>query len=97
MLGERVVTPPLEDGPLAGITRDLVIRWGREAGIEIVEEPLSFDVLTECDEAFLTSSTRNVQGIHAINERQLGEEGTPGRVTARLAEVFSERQDELLS
>jgi branched-chain amino acid aminotransferase len=38
-----------------------------------------------------------VQGIHAINERQLGEEGTPGRVTARLAEVFVERQDELLS
>lgn len=97
VLGERVVTPPLEDGPLAGITRDLAIRWGREAGIEIVEKPLSFDVLTECDEAFLTSSTRNVQGIHAINERQLGEEGTPGRVSARLAEVFAERQDELLS
>lgn len=95
--GDRVITPPLEDGPLAGLTRALTIRWAREAGIEVAEESLSFDVLTDCDEAFLTSSTRDVQGIHAINDRELCAEGEPGAMTARLAEVFAERQAELFS
>ena len=96
VLGERVVTPPLEDGPLAGITRALTIEWAREAGVEIAEEHLSFDVLDECDEAFVTSSTRDVQGVHAINDRVLCDEGTPGPMTSRIAAIFAERQGELL-
>lgn len=91
----RIVTPPLEDGPLAGITRALTIRWAREAGLDVAEESLSFDVLTECDEAFLTSSTRDVQGIHAINDRELCAQGEPGELTARVAQVFAGRQEEL--
>lgn len=96
VLGERVVTPPLEDGPLAGITRALTIEWAPEAGVEIAEEHLSFDVLDECDEAFVTSSTRDVQGVHAINDRALCDEGTPGPMTSRIAAIFAERQGELL-
>lgn len=96
VMGDRVVTPPLEDGPLAGITRALTIEWAREAGIEIAEEHLSFDVLLECDEAFITSSTRDVQGVHAVNDRVLCDEGVPGPVTARLAGIFAGRQGDLL-
>lgn len=95
--GGVIKTAPLEDGPLAGITRGLVIQWSREAGLDVVEEPLSFDILTECDEAFLTSSTRDVQGIHAINDRRLGDDGRRGPMTARVAEIFAERQDALFS
>ena len=97
VLGERVVTPPLEDGPLAGITRALTIAWGREAGLEVAEESLSFDVLNECDEVFITSSTRDVQAVHAVNDRELCDEGVPGVVTARLAAVFAQRQGELVA
>lgn len=93
----KISTPPLEDGPLAGITRALVIQWAREAGIEIAEEPLTFDVLSDCGEAFLTSTTRNVQGVHAINDRMLGEEGVRGEITQRIADIFEQRQAELLT
>ena len=98
-------TPPLPDGPLAGITRELTIEWCREEGLEVREESLPLSVLGEVDEAFLTSSTRDVQGIEAVRvvptrQTLAGElpaadlaERTfavaPGPVTARAAEIFA--------
>lgn len=84
----EVLTPPLEDGPLAGITRELAIEWGREAGIPVHEKTLPMSILQSCDEAFLTSSTRDVQGISAIGDRQLPAERP---VTAAMVKAFAAR------
>ena len=86
VLDGRLCTPPLDSGCLAGITRDLALEWSREAGIEVIEEALPFDVLGRAEEAFLTSSTRDVQPINAIDGRELI---APGPVTARVQEVFA--------
>lgn len=98
-------TPPLESGPLAGITRALTIEWCREEGLEVREEAMPLSVLAEADEAFLTSSTRDVQAIGAVRvvpaQQTLAGDlpavgladrdlGTePGPVTARAAEIFA--------
>ncbi|WP_256840242.1 aminotransferase class IV [Ornithinimicrobium faecis] len=100
-----IFTPPLEAGPLAGITRALTIEWCREEGLEVVEEAMPLSVLAECDEAFLTSSTRDVQAIGAIRivpaqQTAAGEiaavdladrglSADPGPVTQRAAEIFA--------
>ena len=78
----RVLTPPLDSGCLAGITRELVLEW-----TDAVEERLSIDVLSTAEEIFLVSSTRDVQPIHQVDARQLD----PGPVTKEIAEVFSQR------
>ena len=84
-----VSTPPLSSGCLAGVTRALLLEWA-----DVVEEDLPIGVLTEADEVFVTSSTRDVQGVHAVGD-QTGEHtvpgGAPGPVTRRLAAVFAER------
>lgn len=80
-----LVTPPLKSGPLAGITRELTIEWARAAGIEVHEETLPLSSLKTVEEAFLTSTTRDVQPIHAVDGRELA---APGPVTARVAEAF---------
>lgn len=100
-----IFTPPLDTGPLAGITRALTIEWCREEGLEVVEESMPLSVLAECDEAFLTSSTRDVQAIGAIRivpaqETLAGElaaveladrglSADPGPVTQQAAEIFA--------
>ena len=87
VVGGRLLTPPLESGCLAGITRALVIDW---AGAE--EADLPFGVLAEADEVFVTSSLRDVQAVHRVDDRELP--GVPGPVTAKAMRVFAERAAE---
>jgi branched-chain amino acid aminotransferase len=82
-----VLTPPADSGALEGITRALTIEWCREDGLPVEERPLPLDVLATADEVFLTSSTRDVFTVHAIDDRPLA----PGPVTARAAKVFAAR------
>ena len=67
-----VVTPPGSSGCLLGVTRALVLELARELGIEIARDRrLPVDALRDADEAFLTSTTREVQPIAAVDERAL--------------------------
>lgn len=62
-----VRTPDLASGPLAGVTRGLVIEWLREDGLEVVEEALPLTVLAEADEIWLTSSIRDITALHRLD------------------------------
>jgi len=85
-------TPPLESGCLAGITRELAIEWCRAAGLTVVEETMPFDVVTSADELILTNSTRDVQGIHLVDDRRLD---APGPVTRRAIEIWRTAEADL--
>jgi branched-chain amino acid aminotransferase len=80
-----VLTPPADSGLLRGITRELTIEWGRGAGFDIREEALPLDVLHSADEVFITSSTRDVLPVHAVDERVLP---TDHPVTSELRRIF---------
>jgi branched-chain amino acid aminotransferase len=84
----RLITPPLSSGCLAGVTRSVVIDLCEELdlGLEEVDTPLAD--LESCEEAFLTSTLREVQAISGVNDHELG--SAPGPVAARLARAFSE-------
>jgi branched-chain amino acid aminotransferase len=79
-----ILTPPAESGPLLGVTRGLLIEWCGAAGIPVRERRLPLDVLHTADEVFLTSSTRDVFPVDAVDDRALA----PGPVTAAAAAVF---------
>ena len=61
-VGGRLVTPPLSSGCLAGVTRDLLLEL-----LDVVEDDLPLSALASADEAFLSSSTREVQPISAVD------------------------------
>jgi branched-chain amino acid aminotransferase len=84
--GGTLLTPPAESGCLLGVTRALVIELCPELGIELVERPLTPDELTAADEAFLTSSTREVQPISHVDGTELP--AACGPIGDRLAEGF---------
>jgi branched-chain amino acid aminotransferase len=81
----EVLTPPVESGLLPGITRELVIEWCREAGIPVREATLPMDVLATADEVFITSSTKDVLPVHAVDGREL----PVGPATQAAADVFA--------
>lgn len=86
VLDGTVRTPPLDSGCLAGITRELVLEWCREDGLEIIEEAMPLDVLEHADEVFLTSSIKDVFPVSAADGRDLG---APGPVTTAVREVWA--------
>lgn len=66
VVGGTVMTPGLESGPLAGVTRALTIEWLAEEGIEVVEGELPMSILDEAEEVWLTSSIRDVIAVDRI-------------------------------
>lgn len=53
------------------------------------ETELPLDVLERAEEVFLTSTLRDVQAVHRIDDRELP--GAPGPVTAKAMRIFAER------
>jgi len=91
VLDGEIYTPDLASGPLAGITRELVIEWCREEGLTVREETLPMSVLGQAQEVFITSSTKDVLAVHAIDDQAVDRAGP---VTARAAEIFARLSDE---
>jgi branched-chain amino acid aminotransferase len=82
-----VSTPPLDAGLLPGITREFVLETGSRIGVPMREETLHDANLLGADEAFLTSTTREIVPIVRVNGAPVGT-GTPGPVTRQLLDAF---------
>lgn len=83
----EALTPPLESGLLEGVTRNFLFEIGRAAGVPVRETILRDADLDAADEAFVTSSTREVLPVTAIDGRQVGA-ARPGPVTRALAREY---------
>jgi branched-chain amino acid aminotransferase len=88
------LTPPLEAGLLPGITREFLFELGAEHGIPVREAVLRDPDLLGADEAFLTSTTREIVPIVQVEDATIGA-GAPGPVTLSLLRLFRERAHSL--
>lgn len=90
-----VYTPPLSSGCLAGVTREILMEIAPGNGTTITEKTLTLDELYQAEEVFITSTTREVQPVARLGERDLA---VPfGPITARLGEVFSKYVQEYIA
>lgn len=89
VMGGRIKTPPLSAGCLAGTARAMAIEACAADGLEVEEVALPREVLSDCEEAFLTSSTRDVHPIAEIDGRAF--QAAPGTVTKRVQVLFSKQ------
>jgi len=88
------LTPPLDAGLLAGITREFLFEVAADSGIAMGEQILRDDDLFGADEAFLTSTTREVVPIVQVDDRTIGP-GKPGPVTLTLLQRYREKAQAL--
>ncbi len=83
----ELLTPPLDEHILASITRALVI-----AATGAREQSCTLEELTAADEAFLASTTREVQAVSAIDERSFDAPGPVTRTTAEAVGALIKKQ-----
>ncbi len=85
----RVRTPEPQPGILVGITRAVVLEAAARAGLDVDEGEVRPEDLYGADEAFITSSIREVMPVVSADGRTIGV-GTPGPVTRRLHQAYLE-------
>jgi branched-chain amino acid aminotransferase len=84
------LTPPINAGLLPGITREFVFEVGEELRLPVREQVLKDADLLGADEAFLTSTTREIVPIVRVDDRTIGS-GRPGPITKALTDGFRRR------
>ncbi len=84
--GNEVATPPLSEGCLPGVTREVLLEEIHFPDLKIVERTLTIEDLHQADEVFITSTTRGLKSVIEIAGRKL-----PARteVCARLLDAFN--------
>jgi branched-chain amino acid aminotransferase len=90
VVGGVLVTPPLADGPLGGVTREKLLAWAAADGLAVEERSLPRVVLAGADEALVSATSEPVVPLVALDGAALGD-GRPGAVTRRLQELFETR------
>jgi len=85
----KIITRELSNDILHGITRAAVLRFAREAQMEVEERPFTIDEAQGADEAFITSATMFVTPVVEIDGAKIGT-GAPGSVAPRLREIYFE-------
>jgi len=87
--GGVVSTPPEHAGLLPGITRQVVLELCRELSIPVEERPLWPIDARSADEAFITSSIREILPVVRVDDHVLGN-GHPGGITQRIMSGYAE-------
>jgi branched-chain amino acid aminotransferase len=80
----QLITP--KEGILNGITKEVVLELAKNQ-FEIVERPIYYSDLSSCDEAFITSSTKEILPVVQIDDLHISK-GKPGENTQLLRELF---------
>lgn len=87
--GNRIITRGLSNDILHGITRAAVLRFAREAQMEVEERNFTIDEAKSADEAFITSASAFVMPVVEIDGKAVGQ-GSVGPVAVRLREIYLE-------
>lgn len=85
----ELLTPDLESGCLPGITREVVLEAAPSLGLKVKTTAVSPIDLAQAEEAFLTSSTRELMPLVEIDGLPIGS-GVPGPITERLHAAYRE-------
>ena len=80
-----LMTPPLSDGLLEGITRDSIMCIADDLEIPVLEQSLTRSDIYVADEAFFTGSAAELTPIGSVDGREIGK---PGEITRAIQDRF---------
>lgn len=84
----HLITPPVTENILEGITRRSVIKLAQEElHIPVIERPIDRTEIYICDEVFMTGSAAQVMAVTRVDYRKIGS-GQMGPITANIRELY---------
>ena len=83
----NLVTRPLANSILSGITRLVLKQLAEESGVRVIERAFSVEEAKSAREAFITSTTSFVTPVVRIDDRVIAN-GRPGSTTTRLIKFY---------
>lgn len=85
-----LITPPITDNILEGITRATVMELAeKELGLPVIQRSIDRTEVFICDELFLTGTAAQVTSITQVDHRPVGD-GTMGPITAKLRQLYDD-------
>ncbi|MFJ3941265.1 branched-chain amino acid transaminase [Streptomyces parvus] len=84
----ELITPPVSDGILPGLTRDCALTFARDLGLKVTERSVPRSEVYIADEAFLTGTAAEIVPVASVDERRVG--SGVGTVTKQLRDLFHE-------
>lgn len=93
--GQRLLTPPLEEGPLPGVVRGLILHeLASAAGVEVAERALTSEDVQAADAVFLTNALLGILPVASLDGRHVGGDRTHiGALDELLARRYEGRHD----
>jgi D-alanine transaminase len=90
----RIITPPKSSHLLPGVTRDLVLELARQHQLDYEERPILAQELSQADEIWMTSSTKEILPVSTLDQRTVGD-GKPGPVWKKMIELYRQYKQQL--
>ena len=85
----KVYTPSLKQNILPGVTRNFIISLLKKNNIEVFEEEISVDSIYECEELWLTSSTKEIQPVAFIDDYKIPTKKTDQLIWNKALKLFN--------
>lgn len=85
----RIATPPKDNTLLPGITRDVVVELARANGMPVEERAIPEAELRAADELWVTSSTKEIVPVTALDGRPVGD-GRVGPVWRHMNALYQD-------
>ncbi|HYX54090.1 MAG TPA: branched-chain amino acid transaminase [Candidatus Limnocylindrales bacterium] len=83
----KLMTPPLGNSVLPGITRDAILTLAQDIGVEVIEQMIPREMLYISDEVFFCGTASEITPISTIDKIKVGT-GITGPVTLALQREF---------
>lgn len=85
----ELLTPPLSNNILSGVTRGIIIELARAHNIAITETSITPDMLFHADEVWVTGSTKEICPIVMLDDKPVND-GKVGPVWLRMVQYYQE-------
>jgi D-alanine transaminase len=84
---DLVLTRPLNNDILPGVTRRAVVALCNTCGLRLAENRFTLDEAKNADEAFISGASTYILPVVKIDDQEIGS-GAPGELSSRLRDIY---------